>query len=65
MPAYKCPCCGIETREKDSTHKQGKLVVRTIIYNCGTTAKIVNDGMSFRTYVEKAEKCMGVNLVAI
>lgn len=65
MSAYKCPCCGIETREKESTNKKGKLVVREIIYNCGTVAKIVNDGMSFKTYVEKAEKCLGSNLVAI
>lgn len=65
MSAYKCPICNIETREKDATHKQGKLVVRTVIYNCGTILKIVNDGMSFKHYTEKAEKCIDTRLVAI
>ena len=55
---YSCPICKIESREKDTTNKKGKLVVREIMYNCGTTMKIVNDGMSFKSYVDKGEKCL-------
>mgnify|MGYP000959862411 CR=1 FL=1 len=54
---YSCPVCKIESREKDTTNKKGKLVVRELWYGCGTVMRVTQDGMSFKSYIDKGEKC--------
>lgn len=58
MSAYRCPSCGEATRDSDKTNKDGKLVVRTIVYDCGTIMKVIQDGFRYRHNVKTSEKCV-------
>ena len=54
---YRCPECLVAGRDKDSVKKEGSLVIRTIIYECGTVLTIIQDGMRFRSNLKHSEKC--------
>lgn len=54
---YRCPECLVAGRDKDSVKKEGSLVIRTIIYECGTLLRIIQDGMRFRSNLTVSEKC--------
>lgn len=65
MSAYRCPVCHQEPRVTDNTKKEGSNVVRTVVYECGTVLKIIQNGFRFKQSVSKSEKCIESILVAI
>lgn len=62
---YRCPECLNAGRDKDSVKKEGHLVIRTIIYECGSCLKIIQDGMRFRSSLIKSEKCCEIPVKSI
>ena len=65
MPVYRCPCCKIEPRASEKTKPEGDNIVRTIVYECGTVLKVIQNNFRFKHQITKSEKCVESRLVKI
>jgi len=55
---FNCPICRDGSKELDKSFAEQGMIVRKLVYDCGTVLKLISDGMRFREVLKPSEKCI-------